>query len=305
MKISILIPTYNQEKFIKQAIESALQQTYPNLEVVVCDDCSTDGTWEVVQSINDPRLRTYRNSKNLGRVGNYRRLLYELANGDYVLNLDGDDYLLYDNYIQEATGLIKKFGTVLVFANQYMGYGNKFKQTNMKLPAIVDGNWLFMNFLKNGIHIPHLTALYHRQSAIKADFYQKDIVSSDWHSFLRLIVGKKVGFVPKPVGVWRQLDDSESKKGDVGVFIENIEALLEICNDKNVKKEIPIQQCRQWQKQLIYNLLRSIPVCVVAQNLNKLCTYAYKKLGIVSFLKLIFSRFSVKGLIGKFRCVES
>jgi len=82
IKVTIMIPTYNQSAFILNAINSALDQNYPNLEVIVGDDASTDTTSEILKTIDDSRLKIVRNTFNLGRVGNYRNLLYNHASGD-------------------------------------------------------------------------------------------------------------------------------------------------------------------------------------------------------------------------------
>ena len=94
-KVSIMIPTYNRAHFLAEAIESALMQDYPNLEVIVSDNASTDNTRECVQRyLTDPRFRYYRNDENLGSSANYERLLYEYAAGVYGQYLTDDDVLL-------------------------------------------------------------------------------------------------------------------------------------------------------------------------------------------------------------------
>ena len=78
-RVSILIPTFNQEQFIDSCVASALDQTYDNLEVIVSDDASSDSTAQIARRfLTDPRVRWERNPINIGRVDNYRRLLYEL-----------------------------------------------------------------------------------------------------------------------------------------------------------------------------------------------------------------------------------
>lgn len=64
--VSVIIPVYNREKTIKKAIESVLGQTYTDLEVIVVDDCSTDKTIEVVESIEDKRVRLVKSPENGG-----------------------------------------------------------------------------------------------------------------------------------------------------------------------------------------------------------------------------------------------
>jgi len=101
--VSVVITSYNRQQWIAQAIESALQQNYPNLEIVVNDDCSTDNSVEVIKPyLNDPRVRFFRNEKNLGIALNYRLTFMELAKGDYLMNLGSDDYLENPSFISDA-----------------------------------------------------------------------------------------------------------------------------------------------------------------------------------------------------------
>lgn len=95
--VSILIPVYNREKFVVAAIKSALQQTCPDLEIVVVDNASTDGTWAACSSIAslDERVKLYRNETNLGPVRNWLRCI-ELAQGEYAKILWSDDLLAPD-----------------------------------------------------------------------------------------------------------------------------------------------------------------------------------------------------------------
>jgi glycosyltransferase involved in cell wall biosynthesis len=73
--ISICIPSYNAENFIKETLESVLNQTYRNIEVVITDDCSKDSTVSVIHSLNDERIKFYQNEKNLGVEGNWNKAL--------------------------------------------------------------------------------------------------------------------------------------------------------------------------------------------------------------------------------------
>lgn len=90
--VSICIPTYNRAGMIDKAIESALAQSYPNIEVIVVDNASNDGTDGVVKGYNSPRLVFYRNEKNLGLFGNFNRCI-ELAKGDIIHILHSDDFI--------------------------------------------------------------------------------------------------------------------------------------------------------------------------------------------------------------------
>ena len=92
--VSILIPVYNREKYIGECIESALAQTYTNIEVVVVDNASTDRTWEICQkfALRDARVRVFKNSDNIGPVRNWQRC-FEEAEGKFSKLLFSDDLI--------------------------------------------------------------------------------------------------------------------------------------------------------------------------------------------------------------------
>jgi len=91
--ITVGIPTFNRLQILKKTIESVLAQTEKPDEVIVSDNCSTDGVWEYLKEI--PGIKASRNRKNIGATANYNRVL-ELAKSDYVLALGSDDIVLPD-----------------------------------------------------------------------------------------------------------------------------------------------------------------------------------------------------------------
>lgn len=90
--VSICIPTYNRAGIVGKAIESALAQSYPDLEIIVVDNASTDDTGQIVRNITDRRLLYHRNPENLGLFGNFNRCV-ELAKGEIIHILHSDDFI--------------------------------------------------------------------------------------------------------------------------------------------------------------------------------------------------------------------
>lgn len=88
--VSIIVPTYNCEKYVKKTIDSILNQTYQNFEIIVIDDCSSDSTVEIVESILDKRICFFKNKKQSGAAFSRNRGIAN-AKGDYIAFLDGDD----------------------------------------------------------------------------------------------------------------------------------------------------------------------------------------------------------------------
>lgn len=93
-KISVLLTCYNQEHFIEEALRSVLDQTVPFHEVIVVDDCSTDGSIDVIENLQKtyPSLVLVRNASNL-TIGPARNRAVQAATGDYVWMIDGDDWI--------------------------------------------------------------------------------------------------------------------------------------------------------------------------------------------------------------------
>ncbi len=100
--VSILIPVYNRQKIVKETLESAINQTYKNIEVIVVDNKSTDNTFEVVKEFTKsyPNVKVYQNEEDIGPVKNWRRCL-NYATGEYVKNLWSDD-LIAPTFIEKT-----------------------------------------------------------------------------------------------------------------------------------------------------------------------------------------------------------
>jgi glycosyltransferase involved in cell wall biosynthesis len=90
--ISIALCTYNGEKYLCEQLGTLVGQTYPNLEIIIVDDASTDQTWSILNEFADcyPSIRLFRNSSNMGYQKNFERAL-KLCEGDYILISDQDD----------------------------------------------------------------------------------------------------------------------------------------------------------------------------------------------------------------------
>ena len=88
--VSIIMPSYNTASFIEETIQSVLNQTYTNWELIIVDDCSTDNTDEVLENIKDSRIRYFKNDKNSGAAVSRNKALRE-AKGQWIAYLDSDD----------------------------------------------------------------------------------------------------------------------------------------------------------------------------------------------------------------------
>ena len=130
--ISILIPTFNRGKYIKDCLDSILNQTYDNLRILIYDDGSTDNTVDIIKSINDPRIELEHTSVN-GGVGVARNMLLTMCNTEIAAWMDSDD-LAHSRRIEMEYHLIKDTKNLFVITQCGRFNGNKYyNEKNKKM----------------------------------------------------------------------------------------------------------------------------------------------------------------------------
>ena len=113
--ISIIIPIYNKQQFIRKCLQSVLNQTYPNTEVIIIDDCSTDNSYEICKQMaeSDSKIRLYRNKENIGHLRT-RYIGIQKSKSNWITFVDADDWLeidaisrLYENAVDLDVDMVQ------------------------------------------------------------------------------------------------------------------------------------------------------------------------------------------------------
>lgn len=192
---SIVIPTYNREKLILKTLDTVFAQTYTRYEVIVVDNCSTDGTSRVLEPfIAEGRIRFFQHDKNYERAKS-RNTGMENARGDFLTFLDSDDYMYPDN-LADAASYIKEHSQVKLFHNLYelvspdgcVLYKFSFPPLDDPLRAITDGNFLAC-----------IGVFIHREiyENYRYDTNPLVIGSEDWDFWLRVVADYRPGRIEK------------------------------------------------------------------------------------------------------------
>lgn len=116
MKLSIIIPTHNSEKYISECINSIITQQYYNIEIIIVDDGSTDNTVNIIKNIQDQRIRLF--EREHGGVSKARNFGIKQASGDYFIFVDSDD-VLTKNAAQTIVNLITKESVDIIRFNGF------------------------------------------------------------------------------------------------------------------------------------------------------------------------------------------
>ena len=136
--VSIVLPTYNGSKYIRQSIDSCLNQTYKNLELIVVDDCSSDNTGDIVKSYSDARVIYIRNEKNL-KLPSSLNVGFKKSKGSYLTWTSDDNYYAPNAIEEMLSALEPNSKTGLVYANYYLinEAGEAVRQMKVARPAVL------------------------------------------------------------------------------------------------------------------------------------------------------------------------
>jgi len=133
IRFSVILPLYNKANYVRKSIESILEQTYKEFEIVVVNDGSTDNSIEVVSQFDDSRIQIF--TKENGGVSAARNYGIEKAQYEYIAFLDADDLWLPD-YLETIKGMIEQYPQAGLYATTYTtidSLGNKCSRTSSKL----------------------------------------------------------------------------------------------------------------------------------------------------------------------------
>jgi glycosyltransferase involved in cell wall biosynthesis len=168
--VSILIPCFNAERWVAQAIESALAQTWPNKEVIVVDDGSTDDSLAIIRGYED-RIR-WETGPNRGGNAARNRLL-ELASGEWLQYLDADDVLLPDKVAQQMGFLANHWKADVAYSPVLLQYENQEPVRPVPNPFPIDANDLWTALVR--WHTPQTGGfLYRRKAVLTAGGWKRD-----------------------------------------------------------------------------------------------------------------------------------
>lgn len=181
--VSVVIPSFNREKTIKRAIDSVLNQTYSNVEVIVVDDCSTDGTYTFIKKeyAGNYKVKIEKLPINSGACV-ARNCGIELSKGEYIAFLDSDD-AFYEDKLEVQIEALKKYQTNLCATNydriSENGRETKITVRDLRGEALYN-ELLFCNFITTG------TLIGKRECFEKIHFDPKLLRYQDWDLVLRL-----------------------------------------------------------------------------------------------------------------------
>jgi glycosyltransferase involved in cell wall biosynthesis len=227
--VSVFVIAYNQEKFIGPALESVLNQTYENIEIVVGDDCSTDSTWEVISEYKSKypeKIVAFRNERNLGITENSNEVL-KRCRGKYVAHMGGDDLFLPDKIAKQVAvmgadeNIVLCYHDIEVFqseTNATIRFWNKGK--NSHSPVIGSAHHVARHLVSDGTAFMAALSVMVRRNAIPKGGYDSRVpYASDWLMWIDVLAGAdenaRVVFLPEVLARYRRHDNNITNRSEI------------------------------------------------------------------------------------------
>jgi len=270
MKVSILIPCFNAEKWIREAIQSALEQRHDDKEVVVVDDGSTDASLEIIRSFGN-RLRWERGSHRGANVA--RNQLLKLARGEWLQYLDADDFLLPPK-IAEQVSLVQQSEAIdVVYSPMIIEHWRDGARLHREAVPIAEPRdpWLLLARWQ----LPQTgTYLWRKQAVEVVGGWRPDQPCCQEHELLLrlLMAGKHLQYHPAAGAVYRQWSSQTVCHRDPLLsfhkrleIVNRLEEHLETTGQLTAPRQTAIAQARLECARSLYHLDRQVARDVVRQ----------------------------------------
>lgn len=204
-KVSIVLTSFNHEKYIRESIDTVLAQAYENFELIIWDDASTDQSWSIINSYSDTRIKVFHNQKNRGPVYGINKAIAEVASGEYIAIHHSDDVWASDKLEKQVLFLDNnpKIGAVFTNAlaigedSQPLNDPAHFYSTIFEQPNRTRYEWL-NHFFYKGNALCHPSVLIRRQCYNECGLYRYGLSQlPDFDMWIRLCFKYEIHVLPE------------------------------------------------------------------------------------------------------------
>lgn len=213
-QLSVIMSVYNGERYLSEAIDSILSQSYKDFEFIIINDCSTDNTQKILEEYqqNDARIKIYTKEKNIGLTGFIQNLNLgiSLAQGKYIARMDADDIALPERFIKQ-TNFLEKNPNIFIVGSQINLINEKNEIIGEKIGAVNHKD--IVKRMEKSIQLFHPAIMFRNTNDTR--YRDKFQFCEDYDLYLNLITqGKLFANINEKLLHYRILDKSISRKSD-------------------------------------------------------------------------------------------
>ncbi len=216
-KVTILMAVYNGEKYLNEAIDSILEQTYHDYEFIIINDGSSDGSGKIIQSYNDERIRFVNNERNIGLASTLNKGI-KLSTSEYIARMDQDDISL-PTRIEKQVAYLQKHKDVILLGTGCIEIdiaGKMVKQHRYHIKH----KHLIKCFERGESPFPHSSVIYKTEVVKEINGYRNRLNDAeDLDLWLRLSFLGKIGCLSAPLIKLRKHEESITAKSDKSIIL--------------------------------------------------------------------------------------
>lgn len=212
--VSVICLSYNHEAYVVEALNSVLNQTYPNIELLIADDCSYDKSVTIIQNWlkHHPKVHFIANEENIGNNKTFNKLA-KIAKGDYIIDLAADDILLPDCIEKQVTTFqnssFKKLGIVYGNLTEIDENGNFIENYYTKEDHPESGD-IYKMVIGRTTKICSVSSMMKKSVLEKLDFYDEDLAYEDLDLWIRISRDFEFEYIPEVLTKKRVISNSLS-----------------------------------------------------------------------------------------------
>ncbi|WP_179374550.1 glycosyltransferase [Winogradskyella wichelsiae] len=305
--VSIILPNYNYEHFLPQRIQSILDQTYTNFELLILDDCSTDNSKRVIEGFKDKRISVYYNETNAGSPFPQWDKGIQLSKGKYIWIAEADDYCS-ETLLEKLLQKIESYKSDLCFAeskvvNEHGEEKGLWCDLNIKGPNksifktdfemngqdFIEKNLIFENGIPNASAVLFKKELYKEIGGVDQNIPN----CADWLLWIKMLSRGHVAFVSEPLNAFRRHGNSvinSIKKGDAtgNKFYEYYSMTMRLALKKWLRNNSG------------KNTVHKINDAYILKDLSRKINWSKSNQSINESIKLSFQAFHISGFNPKY-----
>jgi glycosyltransferase involved in cell wall biosynthesis len=232
-KISIILTSFNHEKYIRHSIDSVLNQTFTDFELIIWDDASTDDSWSIIQGYQDPRIKAFQNTKQRRGIWGINKSITELSSAKYIAIHHSDDVWHPEKLEKQVSFFEKneKYGAVFTWAQIIDENGNDLKINWFTQENKSREQWLYQLFVGEN-HFNHPSVLIKREVYKKVGCYRYGFAQiGDAEMWSRVLLQFPMHVIEERLTLHRFFSDKSNTSGDT------IEVTIRTDNEWEILRE--------------------------------------------------------------------
>lgn len=254
-QVSVIIPCYNHEMYVEECILSVVRQTYQNIQLIVIDDGSKDGSIEMIKRLSDQYGFTFETQTNIGLSATLNKAIKKYCTGKYISIVASDDFWHPDKIKLEVDAYERNPGLGLVYCDVHIVDAKSQIISAFDL-GVKKGNCTTEDIIRGITVIPALTVMVNRAVYEDVGLFDEQTVVEDWDMWIRISLKYEIGFVDAKLAYYRTHDTNISSR--VKLMMQHKQRIFEKL--KHIDPALYRRTKQFMDLHFIYSLMETDPV---------------------------------------------